>query len=801
MNTRLIFVFIALPFLVSWNSYGQQGVHPARVQLEDYRQTNLQEKVFVHTDRNFYLTGDHLWLKVYLVDASFNRPLILSKVVYVEVLDDQNQAVLSAKVPMENAMGNTAIFLPASLNSGNYMVRGYTRWMKNYSPDFFFHKTITVVNPFKPLGLQAPTANKALDVQFFPEGGHLVVGLESKVGFRIVDQSGNGLKSVHGVILTQHSDTVASFSPKRFGLGRFTITPAEGVEYRAVIADSTGTVIARADLPRANEKGYVLSMRDPGGSALSLDIATNLSADEAGGSVTLLMHSNLSAVRTMISRLKAGRATFEIEKEGLNDGITHFTLFDSNNRPLCERLYFKKPEQLLDIDVKAEREIVPARSKITLNLSTRDNGNPLPANLSVSVFKVDSLQKEEEFNIANYLLLTSDLPGTIELPAYYFGDAPDVAECADNLMLTHGWRRFKWEEVLENNPSAPLLAPEHRGHLITGRLLDATGVAAPGILVYLTVPGKQFHFTGTRSKANGEIIFELPDFYGPGSVIVQTNWTVDSTYQIVLDDPFSEKVSDRFHPASLMLDSRVQSTLLSRSIGMQVDNAFLEEQKNQRVVPDTDTLLFYRTPDQSYFLDDYTRFGVMEEVMREYVSTIMVRKRRDQFYFRTLNRKTNELFSTNPLVLLDGVPVFDINSIMAYDPLKVRRLQVVACRYYYGKLSFTGIVSYSTYTGDLPDFQLDRRALVQDYEGMNWQREFYSPVYEVPQQVDSRIPDLRTVLYWAPEVSTDSDGNVSLTFYSGDLPGKYAVSVQGLSADGMPGAAGKVIEVTLREND
>src|SRR5690606_11386542 len=114
MNTRLIFVFIALPFLASWNSFGQQGVHPASVQLEDYRQTNLQTKVFLHTDRNFYLTADHLWIKVYLVDASFNQPLMLSKVVYVEFLDDQNQAVLSAKVPMEDAMGNTAIFLPAA---------------------------------------------------------------------------------------------------------------------------------------------------------------------------------------------------------------------------------------------------------------------------------------------------------------------------------------------------------------------------------------------------------------------------------------------------------------------------------------------------------------------------------------------------------------------------------------------------------------------------------------------------------------------------------------------------------------
>src|SRR5690606_38938097 len=207
-----------------------------------------------------------------------------------------------------------------------------------------------------------------------------------------------------------------------------------------------------------------------------------------------------------------------------------------------------------------------------------------------------------------------------------------------------------------------------------------------------------------------------------------------------------------------------------------------------------DSLLFFRVPDQNYFLDDYTRFGVMEEVMREYVSTILVRKRRNQFYFRTLNKKTNELFSDNPLVLLDGVPVFDFNAIMSYDPLKVWRLQVVASRYYYGKLSFSGIVSYSTYTGDLPDFQLDERALIKEYEGMSWQREFYSPVYELPRQVESRIPDLRTVLLWAPDVSTDGDGERTLTFYSGDLPGTYVVDVQGLTTSGMPGTGRMLIE-------
>ncbi len=797
MNARLTLFSFVLPFFLAWNSTAQQK-HSAQVRLENYRATNLQEKVFVHTDRTFYLTGDHLWLKVYVVDASYNRPLKMSKVVYVEVLDDAGQVLLHAKVPVQNATGHTALFLPATLNSGNYTLRAYTRWMTNYPADFFFHKHITVVNPFKPLGLQAQAPASDLDVQFFPEGGHLVSGLAGRVGFRVVDTSGKGLKSFQGRVLNHNNDTVASFAPTRFGLGSFEITPEDDT-YRAVIADSTGKVIAKKDLPAIRDEGYVLSVRNLNESTLSVEVTSTLSTD---GPITILMHSNLAAINTLTGHLKDGRARFEMQKAALRDGVTHFTLFDATEKPVCERLYFKIPEQLLKVGVTPDKEIVSTRSKISLDISTSDAGGAAtPANLSVAVFRLDSLQNEETLNIANYLLLAADLPGTIEAPAYYFSGAPDAAVCADNLMLTHGWRRFTWKELFDDDRKLPATVPEYRGQLITGRLLDEDGNPARGIPVYLSVPGKHFHFTGTKSKAEGELIFELPEFYGPGNLIVQTNWAQDSTYKIVLDKPFSEKFSDRYQPAPLMVDRSLQATLLSRSVNMQLDNAYLDDQKNRRLPPDVDTLMFYRIPDQTYYLDDYTRFGVMEEVMREYVSTIMVRKRRDQFFFRTLNKEAKELFNENPMVLLDGVPVFNINSIMAYDPLKVWRLQVVASRYYYGKLSFMGIVSYATYTGDLPDFPIDSRALVREYDGLNWQREFYSPVYEVPQQIESRIPDFRTLLYWEPEVSTGEDGRSVLTFYSGDLPGAYLISVQGLTDNGMPGVSRAVVEVRGDESD
>lgn len=778
-----------------------QSVEPdAGVRLDHYRQANLQEKVFVHTDRDFYLTGDQLWLKVYLVDASAHKPLYMSKVVYVDILDNQGQALVQGKVAIDNAIGHTSLFLPATLNSGNYTLRAYTRWMKNYSPVYFFHKRITIVNPFKPLGLQAQAPVPEVDAQFFPEGGNLVAGLTSRVGFRVVYPSGLGLQSFQGRILNARDDTVASFEPHRFGLGSFDLTPENDMEYRAVISDSLGAILAVRKLPEVSNTGYVLTLRDIDAARITLSIQSNDPA-EASGDVTVLMHTRLASIKTISTRMVGGRASIEIPKTSVGDGITHFTLFDGNDRPVCERLYFKAPEHLLRIEATPDRKTVGQRSKISLNVTTQADGEPLPAQLSVAVFRLDSLQSAESQNIANYLLLTGDLPGRVESPSYYFSGAADVSVCADNLMLTHGWRRFTWEDIFQDDRKAPSIEPEYRGHLITGHLFGDDGNPARGIPVYLSVPGKRFHFTGTKSKVNGDLIFELPGFYGQGNLILQTDWTRDSTYRIVLDQPFSDTVSDAFLPPPLTLDERIKGTLLSRSINMQLDNAYLEEEKNKNLPPNTDTLTFYRTPDQRYYLDDYTRFGVMEEVMREYVSAIAVRKRKDQFYFRTLNKKNNELFEDNPLVLLDGVPVFDINQIMAYDPLKVWRLDIVSSRYYYGKLSFKGIASYSTYTGNLPDFPLDQRALVTEYEGMRWQREFYSPVYELPEQIENRIPDVRTVLFWAPEVLTGTDGTKTLTFYSGDLPGRYLISVQGLTDTGLPGAASAILDVNEREND
>jgi len=190
----------------------------------------------------------------------------------------------------------------------------------------------------------------------------------------------------------------------------------------------------------------------------------------------------------------------------------------------------------------------------------------------------------------------------------------------------------------------------------------------------------------------------------------------------------------------------------------------------------------------------------MEEILREYVPGVFVRKRKDGFHFMLLDNVNKRMFDEDPWILLDGLPIFDADIIMSYDPLKVKKLEVMTRRYYMGVISMPGIVSFTTYGGDLEGFQLDPRSVSLDYEGLQLQREFYSPKYETPKQRETRLPDQRNVLCWEPVVTTDSNGKQQVEFYTSDLVGDYTVLIEGLSKDGSAGSGSSKFSVRPYEN-
>jgi hypothetical protein len=129
------------------------------------------------------------------------------------------------------------------------------------------------------------------------------------------------------------------------------------------------------------------------------------------------------------------------------------------------------------------------------------------------------------------------------------------------------------------------------------------------------------------------------------------------------------------------------------------------------------------------------------------------------------------------------------NRIFTYYPFKVKKLDVVPRRSMIGGISFNGVASFETYEGRFDGFEMTPGLVAVDYEGLQLQREFYSPAYENMSDREQRIPDFRTTLFWTADVREHISGNSHLKFFTSDLPGKYLVVVQGINEKGDPVSA------------
>jgi hypothetical protein len=748
----------------------------------------LSEKIFAHTDKSFYLAGEILWFKLYYVDACQNKLLDLSKVAYVDILDKDQKSILQSKIALNEGTGYGSLYLPVSLNSGVYRLRAYTNWMKNFSPNYYFEKPITIVNSLKNPDVR-PTQLRNYDIQFFPEGGNMVRGIECKIAFRIADQTGKGIEC-RGAVINANNDTVARFQPLKFGIGNFTFAPAAGNTYKAIIK-LADTIIIR-DLPEIYEQGYVMNVSNTSESKLHVTIHTNIKSADA---VYLFAHTRQIMKVMEKGSLINGTAEFTIDKNKLEEGISQITIFDNEKKPVCERLFFIQPSQKLILRLSANQQQFTSRKKVDIIISSGDeSGKSLPADMSVSVYKTDSLQTIESDNISNYFWLISDLKGNIESPDYYFsGKSAEIGEATDNLMLTHGWRRFTWQNVLQSKKTTFDFVPEWKGHIITGKVTDIkTGLPAANVTTYLSVPGNRIQLYASESDTAGNIHFYTKDFYGPNEIVLQTDSRTDTTYKLEITSPFSDKFSSKLLPPFDLPDN-MKDPLLNYSIGVQVQNSFSGERLKQFYTHGVDNSAFFGPPDNQYNLDDYTRFSTMEEVLREYVYEMLVRRQKENFRL-IMADGVNKIFMDDPFTLFNGVPVFDPNKIMRYDPLKVKKVEVVKRKYFYGPLILNGIANFITYHPD-PAMLSDAHSMIIDYEGLQYQREFYSPIYETQEQFTSRLPDFRNVLYWSPEVKTDASGKAEINFYTSDRKGKYIAVFQGINADGKVGEQFFLFEV------
>jgi hypothetical protein len=865
--------------------------------FEKFTAERPQEKLHLHFDKPYYSIGDDIWFKAYLVNAEENKLSLLSKVLYVDLIDERD-SVKTFILPIENGLTSGNIKLVDSLFApGNYQLRAYTKWMENYDPDYFFTKTIAIGdalngtvaananfivqenndgillnagityknftgNPesLKQVNYQLIYKDKILfdgkaktdangkvnisyllkkgylpqqvvikteliksesnyifrqfkvesyddrtDLKFFPEGGNLVNGLRSKVAFKAISSDGLGV-DVKGYIEDQQKNKIAELTTEHAGMGLFALKPSSGNEYTAVISLKNG-LEKRFKLPTAIEDGYVLSLNHLDDHDILIKIEAK---SPINNEVILVAQANGVVIYT--TRIKMGKTSIlsKLSKNLLAEGIIQVTLFSSDLMPLAERLIFVQPKNKLAHTTIETKEIYAKREKVSVKINVADEkAQGQVGSYSISVINQDKVNpiEDEEITITSNLLLTSDLKGYVEKPNYYFTmiDQQKIRNL-DLLMLTQGWRRFKWEDVKEDKKTEFKFLPE-KGLKISGTLYTLGNKPIPFGKVNLFVPS-MMTLIDTVSDASGRFVFDELNFTDSTKFIVRAKNAKDrNNVKIILDQdkliPFKnsqKKTADQTSFVNYLAATEKMFNEMNKfglvNKGTTLKTVEIRQSKSKQPEIYKSEIPPLVRADHTLTPDKLQSAGHLANLLRGLPNVYIKNNVILGHYGKDEGRM---------LILLNGMPMEDIEGINA---MALAGVQIITGGAYAagvgsslngfgvsGNAKF-GIVflTLETRATKYNTFTPTGLSLIKPI-GYAITKEFYAPAYDVADKNDKMI-DLRSTIYWNPNLITDKEGNVKVSFFTADEPGKYLITLEGISLNGQ--LTRKTQEFTVR---
>jgi TonB-dependent SusC/RagA subfamily outer membrane receptor len=649
--------------------------------------------------------------------------------------------------------------------------------------------------------LKLPYSLEAADIQFLPEGGNWILGKKSTVAVRAVFPDGTPLLLQGGM----EGEEGVSFTTNAAGLGKLEFTP-QRAEYVAIVQDPASGAKRRIPMPKVLGKGLGIKVQNP-------KDGTFISAIIQGEGVTekLLL---VSHTRGLVNYMAEGTLTngvwgVRIPKKTLPSGIHTIAILDEQGRPLLERLVFVQNKDELTLELNASSEPLRPRGKVNLNLKTAFQDSISQASLSISVVDLDQVadQSDLQGTLYSHLLLTSDLKGSIYRPGYYFRkDLPNVAEELDLVLLTHGWTRFDWEAVVQNElPDQGYYIEQ--GITISGKIKEQSTT-------------KKGLGGGKITALVGEGIELLSTEYGPDGNFLLTDLQYQDSVSVTLtaEDlrarnfinlsiavpqlPFTQLSG--VYPGNSSWPKGLAATVGERNL-MQQLNSSLEEKELEGITVEAETLQEEQTQARKIYgegdavikpedIPGGQGFINIFQLIQGRVAGVRVTF--DGFNATVLIRGVGSLQAgTEPMYMLNNVPV-DAATLAQISPRDVESVEVFkdpARTAIFGSQGGNGVIAVYTKAGTSTIYSNVGGTLVTKYSGYSIPRVFYSPKYE-ENSPTNRLTDRRATLYWNPLIKTDQSGKASLSYFNSETASRHLLILEGIDSQGRLGRLVKVIE-------
>ena len=449
-----------------------------------------------------------------------------------------------------------------------------------------------------------------------------------------------------------------------------------------------------------------------------------------------------------------------------------------------------------NINVNVDKKKYSPRELVDVQINTDFGDKQNYALLTVSVVKHGTL-RENDTTIPEYLIDNPQLLNAFLLSSKSNHDLfrlsksiPDPlhekiikSENAKTNFKYKDYKKFAW-------------IPENRDVSISGVVRDKnTQKPLSNQQIFVSVLGKdpQFHINSTRE--NGEFIFSLNQLTNMHGVLISMKQWKNYQAEFLVNNDFSGSfASNKTIP--LVMDSTQRKLLEEMFVNYQITKFYhskeLSDQSKYYGYP-----ISFGDVEISIVLADYIQLPSFKDVIKEIVPYTRLSKKGDRYSLIVSNSKTVEVYY-DPLILLDNIPVFDVNELMKINPKKIEKIEVIDKSYVYGDYTLNGIIRIITNTDNFADYDFSGESVYVDFQTITLSAYPVLPEYNSGSKKKSRIPDFRNMLYWKPDLLI-SDKDISLSFYTSDHCSKYDIIVRGISYNGKVCFGKATFEVAKRK--
>lgn len=421
-----------------------------------YSESNSYEKVYLHTDKPHYFLNDTIWIKAYgTIENGEELPSATPSVpLYVNLYNHlRREPEAQIVIKLEDGSGQGDLVLPREMSPGIYSLIAFTKRSELSGEKFLFAKDLWI-GEITEAYIPRTDLEGTLEVSFLPEGGDLVEGLRSKVGFKATGDKGLG-EAFYGYLIQNEKDTLFQFESNHLGMGSFDFIPEKNQHYHAHVK-SLNSKWKNVGLPSAKPKGTVLRVDVLNEEEMGIiEVESNAHSEKE---MMLLAISAGKIVWEENVALQEGKAKVQFVKDDIPSGIAQITLMEKNGPPVAERLVYFHPYAQAMVAFEPDKNSYNPKEWVDLDIVVSDEfGAPIAGDFSISVTDAGQVFSEPyAANVLSHFRLGSELKGLVEQPYYYFDLENEKAEAhLDDLLLTQGWRRFSWEKLADENHKSP----------------------------------------------------------------------------------------------------------------------------------------------------------------------------------------------------------------------------------------------------------------------------------------------------------------------------------------------------------